>query len=436
MNTWTGLLIALSLLLIVLFLYFIAPDLFQLVEVQMLDWRMRLRDFKTPPEQVKLITIDRASFEHYGLDETMRSSLADILDDICGKGAMAIGLDLFFVSSDQPVIDPSRQKLVKAMQKCGNVVIGYRWKLDYTKTRLAKGEAIGRRQLLEATRAQDEKGFIPENLPAIVEIPDPLVIHFAKAVGYFTIVTDPDKKVRRLPSTMTFNDVRYYPFSLALVRTYLKQGEYGVTKEGRLTKLIGPHIEGVNLMPDPSGYLWLSYYGPRGIFPSIRFEDAVKNKVPENFAKGSIILFGVSGYDSGDLFSTPYDPFLPGVAIHATAVANALASGFLWRDYLTRIIEIVCMAVCALLMGILMPKIHPLSAVFIGPILGICIWSFAQRLLISYSMWMQLICPFLLIFIVYLVELAVRIIQAEKALSLAMKRKKAAPKNEQNSQPN
>lgn len=404
-------------LLIVLISYFVTPDILQLGEMKILDARFRLRGFLPPPDTIKLITLDRTSRNKYGLDNEMRQSLVKIIQDLCEKDVAAIGLDLYFTLSEEPVWDTSSELLANAIQACGNVALGYRWGIDFSNSRLAKAEAIGRRDLLQVTTDPNSKAFTYEKLPSVVETADPLLMCKAEATGYYTVITDPDNIVRKFPATLNYQNQYYYPFSLAIVRAYLKWGEYNVNeKEGKLT-LNGPSIEGVNIMPDPSGYLWLNYYGSRGSFINLRFDEAVAAGVPESFAKGSIVLIGVSGYNSDDLFKTPFDESFPGVSVHATAVANALSDGFLWRDYRVRIIEISLIVLCAILLSIGLPRLYPFFALLLGPLLVLIIWVIAQHSLKSYAMWIHIVPPIGLVILEYTTLITLRMIQSEKGLA-------------------
>lgn len=415
---------ALSILLIVLASYFLTPDVLQLIELRMLDTRIKLRGFSPPPDTVKLITLDRTSRNRYGLDHEMRMELANVLEDLCQKGAAAIGLDLYFAITEGVKSDRSSRRLAEALDHCGNIALGYRWNIDLSESRLAKAESIGRRELLRVTTDPNSNAFRYENLPSSVEAADHQLMKRAQATGYYTVINDPDNVVRKIPATLNYENTYYYPFSLAIVRAYLDTGAYGVAEaEGKLI-LDGPSIEGVNIMPDPSGYLWLNYFGPRGSFVSLRFDDVVREGVPESFASGSIILIGVSGYDSNDLFKTPCDDSFPGVSIHATAVANALSDGFLWRDYRVRIIEVSIMVLFAILLAVGLPRLYPILALLLGPLLLLIFWVFAQHTLKSYAMWIHIVQPFCLILLEYTGLIALRMIQSERRIARALTRRK------------
>ncbi|MCZ7583553.1 MAG: CHASE2 domain-containing protein [Deltaproteobacteria bacterium] len=305
-----GLAIALGALLVTLAFYFLAPDWFELAELRLLDLRTRIRGPVAPDARVKLILIDARSRNDFGMNEDMRTELTRALDELCHSGVAAIGLDLFFVSVGDND-DPTRAKLADAVAQCRNVVMGFTWEENPVTARLARAEAIGRRRLLDAARNPEEEGFVPGTLPADVIKPDREIMRHAAAVGYFTVVTDPVNIARKIPATLTPDGEHYFsPFSLAVLRTYLQQRDYGLDAEGN-GRARGPVLGNIDLRPDESGYLWLNPYGAAESFETVSLRQIARAGLPADFAKDAIVLVGVSGEGSNDMFATTFDPRLP-----------------------------------------------------------------------------------------------------------------------------
>ncbi len=280
---WSGLLISLAVLLHVLLIYFMTPDIIQLFEIRLLDARIQSIDYVPPSDTIKLIMLDRESRSEFGMDSDMRFALSKILDDLCEKKAKVIGLDLFFSPTENPEEDGSRIALAKAMDRCGNVVVGYRWDIEFGKARLAKAEYLGRHELFDAARSKNSKGFYPENLPSTIQRPDNFLINKAKAAGYYTVLKDPDGIVRKIASNMKVDNIHYFPFSLAITRVFLEKDEYTIeSNDDQKLSLAGDVAYELNMTPDSSGYLWLRYFGPRGSFETINFNDAYTSGISQS----------------------------------------------------------------------------------------------------------------------------------------------------------
>ena len=409
-----SLLIALAALLAVLGVYFISPDIVDLMEMRLLDWRMRLRGPKKPGSLVKIITIDSGSLRIYGMNYKMRFALAGVIDELCEEGAAAIGLDIFFVPTGEKNFDLSLMRLNESIKKCGKVALGYDWNKEIILGRLAHAEAVGRRRLLDAARNPDEEGFTPEHIPNEMMASDPRLMQSAAAVGYFTVVNDTVNMARKIPATLMRDGHFYYPFSLAVVRTALGAKDFKIDYHEDDQTMSGPAIEDLKVHPDPGGYLWFNHYGTGGAFETLNFDDVVENGIPDDFAPGSIVLIGVSGPESNDLFMTPYDLETPGVVLHATSVANALVHGYLWRDTAIRGLEVAIMTFIALIMGVFLPRLSPMQANSLGPVLAVALWATGHALLDAWSIWLHLIPPLTVILLAHIGILSYRLYCAER----------------------
>jgi len=415
MTTRRGLVLSLTILFLMLILYFMTPDILDMFEMQLLDWRVRLRGPTDPGNLVKLILVDTSSRKQFGMRSEFRAELANVINNLKADGARVIGLDLYFLAENgNGGNNNSDEKLAEAVKNAGNLVIGYNWDFTLPDSRLATAEAIGRRKLLMATRNVDEPGFTPESVPQEARIASQTITQYAAAGGVFPVIVDPDLYARKVPAALSYKNHLYYPFSLAIVRTYLNQESYGIRPNHKKDKLVGPQFGEIQLLPDYLGYLWFNFYGGTDAFETLRFDDVAKNGVPPGFANGSIVLIGVSGDDSGDLFATSFDTALPGVVLHATAVANALSNGFLWRDNTVRTIEIALMALIALFMGLLLPRITPVLALFIGPALITALLYVSLYLLKNDAIWIHLLLPIALILVLHLVIFSFRVQAAER----------------------
>ena len=65
------------------------------------------------------------------------------------------------------------------------------------------------------------------------------------------------------------------------------------------------------------------------------------NQVPQDQIAGHAVFIGSTALASGDMFTSPFGPQLPGVEILATAAANIDASEFLRRDGTTFVIDLI-----------------------------------------------------------------------------------------------
>jgi adenylate cyclase len=103
-----------------------------------------------------------------------------------------------------------------------------------------------------------------------------------------------------------------------------------------------------------NGTMALNYYGPAGTFTTVSAGDVIKKRLPLDALKGKIAFVGATEIGIYDLRPTPFDATLPGIEIHATMAANALEKRFLKYDGVTQEMEIACILVFPLALGLLL----------------------------------------------------------------------------------
>ncbi len=97
---------------------------FDLEERFGLDWLFLLRGPRPAPSDVVVVSIDKASAEHFGLPNEPRKwprgLHARLVDNLSRAGAAVIGFDIIFQEPRDPVED---RQFVQAIRRAGNVVL-------------------------------------------------------------------------------------------------------------------------------------------------------------------------------------------------------------------------------------------------------------------------------------------------------------------------
>src|SRR5205823_10064117 len=143
--------------------------------------------------------------------------------------------------------------------------------------------------------------------------------------GLFSILTERDGMVRRVPVVMK-TDERIVPsLTLDLLRTLTGAGAILIrTDEAGINSVALP---GFDLPTDRNGRIWI-HFSPHMQARYVSARDVIEGKVaPEKFA-GKLALIGTSAIGLLDVKTTPIDPVMPGVEVHAQLL-EAMLSGSL-----------------------------------------------------------------------------------------------------------
>jgi len=133
-------------------------------------------------------------------------------------------------------------------------------------------------------------------------------------------------------------------------------------------------LAGVEIPTDANAQLWIyfSHHDP-GRFVSAA--DVINSKTPANIFKGKLVLVGTSATGLFDVKSTPIEPVMPGVELHAQALENILSGTALKRPGYTIGAELCLVLFVGLAFIVLAPVLGALTVAILGMVLaGLVSW--------------------------------------------------------------
>ena len=441
--------IAVLVILIALFLFFIDAPFIRFMELKALDLRMVSRGVTPAGGETVLATIDEKSLSELGRWPWPRTTIARLVDVLSEYGAKAVGFDVVFTEPDEnsslkAVAELSREVrdaglrddrlqgllekkqkaadtdaiLSRSIENAGNVTLGYFFHITakevghLTEQQIAAGEnevANGRFQMFRAKEGADESPLIrayaaQPNLPMLSAV--------GENSGYFNTFPDSDGVIRWSPLVIKFRGNYYSSLALSLLVQYLDWpmlslgvAEYGVESIS-LGKVIIP--------TDESGRLLLNYLGPAKTFPHYSISDILNRRIPADRFQGKIVLVGATATGIYDLRVTPFASVYPGVEIHATVIDNVLHQNFLTHSGWTKFLDICMIVFVGLIMGLAIPRVKAVAGIVLSAALIASFIAANTAIFIRYAVWMNMIYPVLTMLTIYLVITVYRYVTEER----------------------
>ncbi len=390
--------------------------LFALVPLRMFDPRpieeLRLRTFDLfqvlrPREQtarpVVIIDIDEASLKEIGQWPWPRTVVADLVTRLTALGAAAIGFDAVFPEPDRmsPVLlastlhdldDATRERLrglpsndailADAIRK-SRVVLG-----ESVSTNTAAGPAVEASGygVITTKGAPDARTFLVYYPTLVRNLP--VLEQAAAGRGIFTQVEEHDGIVRRAPVIMHAGNAFVPSLSLEMLRV-------ATNSNSPLIRSNQNGIQSVNasrfrLPTDERGRVWIhfNHSDPRRY---VSARDVLQGNVPAGRIQGKIVLVGTSAIGLSDNKTTPLDPVMPGVEVHAQIIESILANALLSAPSWAIGAEIIVAVVFGLAIIIAAPMLPAAILIALGAILILGLiglsWYFfaAHNLLIDFT---------------------------------------------------
>lgn len=251
------------------------------------DFYYYLRGNISPDPKVALVVLDDESLEHFKirLSDWPRSLHASLIKNLDIAGAELIVLDYDFSKPTKPEEDKA---LARAIKEAGSVILT---------NRLIPG------------------GEIIHPLPAFAEN--------ALDEGFINFDPDIDGYWRRLLYlAKDKEDYLYFSLALKVIEIYedFPEEERDIFREDYLRW--GPYK-----LPLP--YLHINFAGPSGSIPALSYYKVINGDIPPNWAKGKIILVGITSGLGKDYFPSPTAKLMSGIEIHANTVSSILNRSFI-----------------------------------------------------------------------------------------------------------
>ena len=313
---------------------------------------------------VRIIDIDEASLERLGQWPWPRTRIAELVERVQAAGAATLAFDVVFAEPDRtsprtvtqlwplaPALRgalqalPDHDEVLAAALRDSDVVLGF---------------AVQRDQAVEAGQRLPSApyrhvwlggGPAPEALHGFTTAVPPLPVldAAARGMGALTFVPDADGVVRRVPLVLRLGE-QPVP-SLAAEALRVGQGATNHllrSAEGGLPALEEVRIGDVTIPTTAQGEMWVHYSAPvpERYLPAWR---VLAGEVGPDLLAGHLVLVGSSAQGLMDLRFNPLGRVMPGVEAHAQALEQALTGHFLTRPHWAQALEVVTVAVGAVL---------------------------------------------------------------------------------------
>src|SRR5262245_2300053 len=314
---------------------------------------------------VVIVDIDEESIRAYGQWPWPRTLVADILTRLSEMQSVAIGFDIVFSEPDRT----SPAEFARNARNLDEVTRDRLGRLPSNDDILAKAIARGRVVLGQsATHVPEKPGGEPLPITGFAVLgPDPgnYLITFphllrnlpsleraAAGRGLFSIGVERDGIVRRVPMVMK-SESRIVPgLVLELLRVVTGSSTILIRTDDAGIRSVA--VPGLELPTDRNGRIW-AHLGPHERARFVSAKDVLEGKVAADRFAGKLVLLGSSAIGLLDVKSTPIEPTMPGVEIHAQLLEAALSNSLLVSPGYAIAVELLVAFLAGAILSLLAP---------------------------------------------------------------------------------
>ncbi len=372
------------------------PRPLQEVRLRTFDLFQVLRPRKQTVWPVVIADIDEASLKEIGQWPWPRTVVADLVTRLNALGAAAIGFDIVFAEPDRlsPAVAaasfrgldaethdklaslPSNDEvLAAAIRRAGTVVIGQAG--SATATPRTKAEMA--LQTGFAVRGPDPRPFLV-TFPGLLRNVLPIE-QAAAGRGLFSIDPERDGIVRRVPVVMQAQGSLVPSLSMEMLRVVTRSGAILVRTDA--AGVIAVAVPGLEVPTDRNGQFWI-HFNKHDPARYVSATDVLHGRVPADRINGRLVLIGTSAVGLLDLKTTPVEPAMPGVEVHAQILESVLSKSALVHPNYAIGAELVVAALLGLAIIVAAPMLSAavvvaLGAMLIAGLIGLSWYFFAAH---------------------------------------------------------
>ncbi len=320
---------------------------------------------------VVIVDIDEDSLRTYGQWPWPRTLLADLLTRLYDMGSVAIAFDVIFPERDRSSpgeavkyfrgLDPSTSERLSGLPSNdavfaeaihrGRVVLGQSGTHNVNSGTAEKLPETG-----FAVMGPDPKRYLVAFPHLLRNLPE--LERAAAGRGLFSIGTERDGIVRRVPIVMQADDRIIPGLSLELLRVVSGSGAILIRSDESGIHSVA--VPGLELPTDRNGRIWINF-SPHDQARYISVKDIIEGRVsPQAFA-GKLVLVGTSAIGLLDLKTTPVDAAMPGVEVHAQLIEAALTGSLLSSPSYAIVVEMLGALLVAGALSFLAPLARALA---------------------------------------------------------------------------
>ena len=394
-------LVCLALLIGVAALRIADPAPIEELRVRTFDTFQRLDPRVKTVRPVTVVDIDEVSLGKFGQWPWPRTRIADLVANLTRLGAAAIAFDIMFAEPDRLNPDvaadtfrnldeetrvklralPSNDQILADAMRGSRVILGETG-LPQVFTELDNTLPVTGLAML----GEDPKRFMFE-FPGLLRN-TPVLEQAASGRGLLTIKPERDGIVRRVPMITQAQDTTMPSLSFEMLRVITGSDTILIKTDKAGIQSIG--VKGFQITTDLNGQLWVhfAHHDPQIV---ISAADLLEGKVVPEKIKGKLVLVGTSAAGLNDIKTTPVDPAMPGVEIHAQVLESALTHAVLAQPYYGPALEFFSALLLGLLVIAFAPGFGPVTLVVVGALFAATLigtsWYFytQQRLLIDFT---------------------------------------------------
>src|SRR5271156_2433102 len=390
------------------------PRPLQELRLRTFDLFQVLRPREQTARPVAIVDIDEASLKEIGQWPWPRTLVADLITRLKEQGALVIGFDIIFAEPDRmsPAVaaESFRGLDDETRAKLGGLPSNDEVLADAIKH--ARVVVVQTGSPTPQPRSDAEMalqtGFAfkgPDPTPFLVTFPGLLrnvlpIEEAAAGRGLFSINPETDGIIRRVPVIMEAQGMLVPSLAMEMLRVVSQASAVLVRVNEAGVQSVA--VPGLEVPTDRNGQLWV-HFNKHDPSRYVSAKDVLQGRVPPDRLRGRLGLICTSATGLLDIKTTPLDPVIPGVEVHAQILESVLTKSILLNPNYAIGAELVIAVLLGIGVIITAPMLSPAINVVLGALLIAGLTGFSLYLFAEHNLLIDFTYPLISSWLIYLV---------------------------------
>ncbi|MBF0224502.1 MAG: CHASE2 domain-containing protein [Desulfobacterales bacterium] len=404
------------------FIAFIDPNVLNILELKLLDWKFNLRGQQAHSNNIVIVNIDDSSISKLGRWPWKRSTFASVIDILDESGVKVIAFDIYFDMDKDKPLDNENVKLVNSVKNSGKVILPIYFNLN-------KDESLKYKRL-NAEKAAFPKISNIEKLKAhpIIKGYDlflsyPQLNEVSYGSGHINVLPDKDGITRKEILVIEYKKNYFPAFGFKVVQKYFENEENILELNGDEGIKVGKKVISIEPIPMNKTMIWgwkyINYRGGYKTFPYYSFSDVMEHKFLKEDFLNKIVIIGTTSAGLYDFINTPFSNVFPGVELQANIIDNILKEDFISKPFVSDFFIVVSCFFLGLLVTFIISRLNLFIQIITLILFTIGFFIISYIAFTKYSVWVYTTYPILSIWIVAMILHVGLYTQAKKEYILA-----------------
>jgi adenylate cyclase len=377
------------------------PGAIEELRVRTFDTFQAIEPRKKTARPVVIVDIDEKSLGKLGQWPWPRTRIADLIANLTKLGAVVIAFDIVFAEPDRLNPDAAADNIRNLDEETRAKLRALPSNDQLFADAMRRSRVVLGESGLPYVISEYDNALPVTGLAMLGEAPQPFMLDFpgllrnvhvleqaAAGRGLFTIRPERDGIVRRVPMIMQTQGATMPSVSFEMLRVATGTDTIFIKTDKAGIKSVA--VKGFEIPTDRNGQLWVhfAHYDPSLYVSAV---DVLEGNVKPEMIARKLVLIGTSAVGLNDIKTTPVDPALPGVEVHAQVLESALTRAVLSQPNYGIAIEFCAAFLFGILVIAFAPLFGPISLVAVGALFASLLvgtsWYFytQHRLLIDFT---------------------------------------------------